>query len=468
MTSTSERDHAEQVYVWTWLPGHTEPVVAGLARVRGGRMEFGYGRSYLARPDAISLYGPEVPLQEGWIEPVGLLTMPGCLRDGSPDAWGRRVIESRMGVDENSLSEIGYMLESGSNRLGANDFQARPTQYESRRDTASLDELHEAARRLQEGRPLSTAAEEALVHGTTIGGARPKVLVDDGDGGQWIAKLSASSDSVFSVVNAEATALELARRAGIDVPESRVTRSLGRDVLLVRRFDRPSDGGRRHVVSGLTMAREDEVSARYVSYPGIFDVLREHGSQPEKVGRDLFDRIVFNMAISNTDDHARNHAAFWDGEHLRLAPAYDLAPGNRSGDTETQAMAFDRDGTRESTFAAAVRAAPVYGLAVPEARERVTRIVDSIHDNWDEAADISRLTRADKDRLWARQILNPATSYGYGSTSHATGASLQKHDTDLAGPDPTRPSRQPRGRTRGTNSTSSKTAGRGEGPGLTS
>lgn len=419
MTSTFDREYAEQVYVWTWLPGHREPVVAGLARVRGNRMEFGYGRSYLARPEAISLYGPELPLQEGWTEPLGLLRMPNSLRDGSPDAWGRRVIESRIGADENSLPEIGYMLESGSNRLGAIDFQVSPTLYESRRDSASLDELHEAARRLQEGRPLTTVAEEALVHGTTIGGARPKVLVDDGDGTQWIAKLSASSDSVFSVVNAEATALELARRSGINVPESKVTRSLGRDALLVRRFDRTSDGGRRHVVSGLTMAQEDEMHARYVTYPGILDVLREHGSKPETVGSELFDRIVFNMAISNTDDHARNHAAFWDGEHLSLTPAYDLAPGNRSGDTASHVMAFDRDGTRESRFAAAVRAAPVYGLTAQQARERIDRIVESIHDNWDEAVDVSRLAQADKDRLWRRQILNPATSYGYSSSSRS-------------------------------------------------
>lgn len=412
MTSTS--DHPDRVYVWTWLPGETHPIVAGLAEVRGGRMRFAYGRSYLARPEAISLYGPELPLREGWSEPLGALTMPGSLRDGAPDAWGRRVIEARLGVDENSLAEIGYFLESGSNRLGAIDFQVSPDSYVPRRDSATLDELHDAARRLQAGESLSTVAAEALIHGTTIGGARPKVLVEDADGTQWIAKLSASSDSVFSVVNAEATAMELARRAGIVTAQSRVTTSLGRDVLLVRRFDRSRAGTRRHVVSGLTMAGEDELGARYVTYPAIFDVLREYGEDPAGAGRELFDRIVFNMAISNFDDHARNHAAFWDGRHLSLTPAYDLAPGNRSGATANQAMAFDRDGTRESTFAAAVGAAHVYGLDRQAARERVDRIVESIRENWDVAADLGRLTRADRERLWGRQVLNPATARGQG------------------------------------------------------
>lgn len=411
MTSTSE--HPDRVYVWTWLPGDTQPVVAGLADLRGGRMTFAYGRSYLARPEAISLYGPELPLREGRTEPLGALTMPGCLRDGAPDAWGRRVIEARLGVDENSLTEIGYFLESGSNRLGAIDFQVSPDSYVPRRDSATLDELHDAARRLQAGEPLSAAAAEALIHGTSIGGARPKVLVEDADGAQWIAKLSASPDSVFSVVNAEATALELARRAGIVTPQSRVTTSLGRDVLLVRRFDRTRRGERRHVVSGLTMAGEDELGARYVTYPAIFDVLREYGDDPAGAGRELFDRIVFNMAISNFDDHARNHAAFWDGQHLSLTPAYDLAPSNRSGATAAQAMAIDRDGTRESTFAAAVSAAHVYGLDRREARDRVDRIVESIRENWKDAAGLGRVTSADQERLWGRQILNPATRHGY-------------------------------------------------------
>lgn len=412
MPSTSELS-ADGVFVWTWLPGHREPVVAGRVEMRGGRMRFGYGASYLVREDAISLYGPELPLRPGWIEPRGALTMPGCLRDGTPDAWGRRVIEARVGADENSLSEIAYMLASGSNRLGALDFQADPERHLPRHDATSLDELHDAARRLQEGERLSTAAEEALVHGTSIGGARPKVLVSEPDGSQWIAKLSASSDAVFSVVNAEATALELARRAGIEVPESKVTRSLGRDVLLVRRFDRTVDGRRRHVVSGLTMAEEDEAGARYVTYPTILDVLREYGSNPERVGAELFDRVVLNMAISNSDDHARNHAAFWDGEHLTLTPAYDLAPGPRSGEISTQAMAFDRAGTRESTFTAALRAAPVYGLTQQQGRDRIEAIVDSVRAHWDDATEAGRLREADRQRLWGRQFLNPGTLRGF-------------------------------------------------------
>lgn len=263
--------------------------------------------------------------------------------------------------------------------------------------------------------PLTESLQAALVRGTSIGGARPKVLVTDGEAHQWIAKLSASSDAVFSVVNAEAAAMELARGAGIEVPETQVVRSLGREVLLVRRFDRAPDGTRRHVVSGLTMAQEHELGARYVGYPDLLDVLREYGSRPETVGSELFDRIVFNMAISNTDDHARNHAAFWDGRQLSLTPAFDLVPGPRSGETAAQAMAIDRQGTRLSSFAAALSAAHVYGLSERQARERIDRIVESVRAHWSEAAEVGRLTVADRTHLWNRQFLNPGIFHGYSA-----------------------------------------------------
>lgn len=403
---------SDRAFVWTWLPGQVEPVVAGALSYRGSGLRFVYGESYLARDDKISLYGPELPLGPGWIEPDGYLDLAGCLRDGAPDAWGRRVIEARLGVEENSLSELAYMLESGSNRFGANDFQLSSTSYEPREDGASLDELHDAARRLQAGEPLSDAAEEALVHGTTIGGARPKVLVTDGDDIQWIAKLSATSDQVFSVVNAEAASLILARHAGIEVPESRVMTSLGRDVLLVRRFDRTPQGHRRHVVSGLTMSGEGELGARYVTYPAILDVLRQHAANPHGIGRDLFRRIAFNIACGNSDDHARNHAAFWDGSGLTLTPAYDLAPGGRTGGTSQQAMAFDHAGTmRDSNFAALISASSTYDLRANEAQDIVDEVVGAIRDNWSDAADEARLTARDREHLYERQFLNPACFY---------------------------------------------------------
>jgi serine/threonine-protein kinase HipA len=342
------------------------------------------------------------------------MPVASVLRDAGPDSWGQRVILERVhgshGADPGDLDQITYFLESGSNRVGGLDFQASPDSYVLRGTTATLDELHEASDALQEGRPLNDELSAALVRGTSIGGARPKALIDT-NGTGYIAKFSSTSDS-YPVVNAEAAAFDLARRVGIDAPQSFLTQSLGKDVLLIERFDRGPGRTRRIVVSGLTMLELDEMQARYATYPDLLDTLRRDGSDPH-VGRKLFERIVFNIAVGNNDDHARNHAAFWDGQALTLTPAYDLCPQVRSGETSAQAMAFGRDGRRDSSFAACLDACAVYGLTRIEARDIIDYQITVIERDWAEVADSVRMTRAQRNSLWHRQILNPFAGYGY-------------------------------------------------------
>jgi len=154
--------HADEAYVWVWLPGKTAPVVAGrIARQPDGRLLFNYGRSYLARDDAISIYQPELPLQPGEMRPRANMQMPSCIRDSSPDAWGRRVIINRtMGLkgrdaDSIDLDEITYLMESGSDRIGALDFQLSATEYNAReRYNATLDELIRSAERVERVSPF--------------------------------------------------------------------------------------------------------------------------------------------------------------------------------------------------------------------------------------------------------------------------------------------------------------------------
>jgi len=417
-TSEAPRD----AFVWVWLPGYADPVPAGRVHFQshGRRYAFGYGRSYLERNDAISLYEPELPLRPGWQAPPPNMPIASALRDAGPDSWGQRVILERLhgavgrGADTTDLDQITYFLESGSNRIGGLDFQTSPEVYVPRGASASLDELHAAADTLDQGRELTEGLGAALLGGTSIGGARPKALIEV-DGTSHIAKFSSTSDP-YPVVNAEALALELARRAGIDTTASFLTKSLGRDVLVIERFDRPASGGRRIMVSALTMLGLDEMEGRYATYPDLLDVLRRTGTDAA-IGRRLFERIVFNVAVGNNDDHARNHAAFWDGKALDLTPAYDLCPQIRSGETSSQALAFDRKGTRDSSFAALVAAAPVYGLTTADARQIIDAQTAVIEQNFDEAADMAKLTRAQRKLLWHRQILNPHASYGYTAAS---------------------------------------------------
>lgn len=414
MTMTSDRlsKPPEDAYVWIWLPGESEPVPAGRIREIGGQHQFIYGRSYLARSDAISLYGPELPLTRGWQPPPEGLDMAGCLWDASPDSWGQRVINVRLSggrhgaaADQIEATKLTYLLESGSDRIGALDFQVSPDSYDPRVEHASLDELHAAAQAVENG-DLSAVLTDALINGTAVGGARPKVLVYD-DATSWIAKLSVSSDP-YPVVQAEAVAMELARRVGLEVPRTEVTTSLGRDVLLVERFDRPGGGRRRMMISALTMLGfGDFLGARYSSYLDLLDVLRKRERDGDTAGRRLFERIVFNIAVGNIDDHARNHAAFWDGHQLELTPAYDICPQIRSGTDARQAMDITRDGRRDSRFAVCIDAAGEYGLTREQARDIVDHQVTTIQSCWDDAADQVRLSADDRAFLWGRQILNP-------------------------------------------------------------
>jgi serine/threonine-protein kinase HipA len=402
--------------VWAWLPGAAEPVVAGRIDADGPVHTFTYGRSYLERPDAISLYLPELPLRRGTQRPVADLDIAGCLADAGPDSWGQRVILARhlghLGdrSDTGELSRLTYLLESGSDRIGALDFQTSATRYEPRTGQgASLEDLQNAADAIQAGQALPPSLADALVRGTSIGGARPKVLLADGDR-RLIAKFSSTTDP-YPVVKAEAVAMDLARRVGLKVPWTDVGTVAGRDVLLVERFDRPAGGARRLMVSALTMLELSELTARYASYADLADLVRARFTEPGATLRELFTRIVFNIAVGNIDDHARNHAAFWNGSELTLTPAYDLCPQVRSGDESAQAMAIDRDGARAARFAVCHKAAPVYLLSAAEASSITEHVVTTIREQWHEAADAARLTDLERARLWGRQILNPSVFY---------------------------------------------------------
>lgn len=401
-----------EAFVWVWLPGAEDPVVAGRLDVIGDLVAFTYGRSYLDREDGIALYLPELPLRRGRIAPtVG--TIAGCIADAGPDAWGQRVIlNHRIGrdaEDTGELSQLTYLLESGSDRIGALDFQESATEYVPRsRGEAQLSELAslaESAQKVEEGVPLSPALDEALLHGSSIGGARPKALLRDG-GRRLIAKFSSTTDT-FPIVKAEFVAMELARRAGIRTAAVELTEALGKDVLLVERFDRPTEGGRRAQLSALTILSLDEWGGRYASYEALADQVRERFTEPRKTLRELFTRLTFNVLAGNTDDHARNHAAFWDGAELTLTPAYDICPLPRTGGEASQAMAIGRDGYRLSKVAACVARASTYLLTEDEAGEIVDNQIDTIEREWASVCELAQLSEVDRRRLWHGAVLNP-------------------------------------------------------------
>lgn len=410
---TSEARH-DEAYVWLWLAGEVDPVVAGrLSRQPDGRLAFNYGQSYLARKDAVPIYDPELPLKSGILPLHDRMLLPSCIRDGSPDAWGRRVIINRVlglkGHEVNAdLDELTYLLESGSDRIGALDFQLSPTNYVARqRQTATLEELMHSAERVEKGVPLSPDLDQALQHGTSLGGARPKALIDDGDT-KFIAKFSASND-LYNVVKAEFVAMRLAKLVGLDAARVELTTGLGKDVLLIERFDRVQSAKgwtRRALVSALTMLELDETEARYASYEDLAELIRHRFTEPKATLEEMFGRIVFNILSGNTDDHARNHAAFWNGKSLTLTPAYDICPQGRTGGEASQAMLIVGD-KRMSQLTVCLEAASNFLLSQDRARKIIADQIAAIRTHWDTVCDEANLSQVDRAFLWGRQFLNP-------------------------------------------------------------
>lgn len=404
-----------EAYVWIWLPKEVNPVVAGKLTQEGKTLVFNYGQSYLDRPNKISIYEPELPLNSGELPLRGNLTMPACIRDGSPDAWGRRVIINKKygvigsAIDQYQLDELTFLLESGSDRIGALDFQLSPTEYQPRlAPNADLEELIESAERVEKGIPLTQALDQALFHGSPIGGARPKALIEDSEGNKkYIAKFSSTTD-LYSVIKAEYIAMKLAKLAGLDVANVRLEKSSKKDVLLIERFDRvPSKKGwlRKNMVSALTIFELDEMEARYASYEILAETIRYKFYDASKTLYELYKRLVVNILVGNNDDHARNHAAFWDGKMLKLTPAYDICPQPRTGGVSSQAMSI-YNGISASQLRECISAAPQFKLSKQKAISIIEEIANVFIDNWQSLCEESQLSTVDKNLFSSNQFFN--------------------------------------------------------------
>lgn len=320
-----------------------------------------YGLNYLKRPDAIDIdpislaLGDRESIRGQRLRPVNRLPFFGGIRDAAPDAWGRRVIEAKLRVPANSLPESQYLLHAGSERVGALDVRTGldtgPGPGVSSWHT--LAHLMEAAERIEEGAPVPAHLEAIFMDGTALGGARPKASVRDSHGVLWLAKFASRQDRL-DIPGIESASLRLAAEAGLTVPPVRTEVIGGRKVMLIRRFDRywsanqplPSfdddptllrlDPGAQRVerrlafTSGLTWLGCDETESRTKSYGDLAGAIRHHGhsTRVRADNTELFKRMVFNILVSNDDDHLRNHGFLLDPRlgGWRLSPLYDVMP----------------------------------------------------------------------------------------------------------------------------------------------
>ena len=389
---TSERE----CYVYIVLPGATEFVTAGRFRVSpasGGEAvgEFVYGRRYLERNDAVELDPVELRLRRGPYETARMQGFFGAIRDSMPDFWGRRIIEKNAGHAQ--LEEFDYLMRGPDDRAGALGFGLNvepPAPQRTFNRTLDLERLQVAADAVINDQPdiAGSAAgqvEALLLLGTSMGGARPKAVVEY-DQDLWLAKFTRRDDR-WNHPRVEHGLLKLAAACRLTVADSKITTIAGRDVLLVRRFDRDrTEGGyRRHrLASAFTLLQIDEGSAARTdwSYILLADEIRRASAEPAADLRELYARMCFNAAVSNLDDHPRNHAIIAKERDWRLSPAYDLTPapviGKERRDLAMTCGKFGRYASRQNLLSHHAR----FLLSKDEAAALLDGIVETVRSQW--------------------------------------------------------------------------------------
>ena len=345
---------------------------------------FEYDAEWLASPARFALE-PALMLGGGPQHTPQGRSLFGAFGDSAPDRWGRKLIQReerrRAQVEQrapHSLGEVDFLLGVGDvARQGALRFKETPDgPFLASGEGANipplirLGELLNAAMRVAANEEDDGDLRLILAPGSSLGGARAKASVLDRQGQLSIAKFP-QTDDAYPVMQWEAVALDLARRAGIEVPTWRLEQVAERTALLLRRFDRDGDT-RIPFLSAMSMlgAADNEDH----SYLEIVDALRQFGSQPERDCAQLWRRIVFNILISNTDDHLRNHGFLFDGAGgWRLSPAYDMNPTPLDVKARILSLAID-EADDTASLDVALGMARQCGLNLPAANEIIAEV----------------------------------------------------------------------------------------------
>jgi len=396
---------SSECFVYIQLPGSLDVVTCGRyvrEEVRGEAIgRFVYGRSYREREDAVEVDPYDLPLSTREFVTARLRGVFGAFRDAAPDAWGRYVIQRYAGAAD--LDELDYLLLAPEDRAGALSFGRSKTPPAPTHDfnrIVHLRELREAARILEEDPTGDVLPQlgQLIEPRTSIGGARPKNVVED-DEGLWIAKFPARGDR-WNNAPVEAAMLSLAGVCGIRVPETRIERILDESILLVKRFDREKvDAGyhRHRMVSALTVLDADDTGTDRSnwSYVLLADELRRWSSRPDRDRVELFRRMAFNALVSNLDDHPRNHALVAAGLDWRLAPAYDITPSPVRSASRDLALVCGREGRRARRSNLLSEAAR-FGLARDEAAAIIDQVRGIVASRWEQ--EVTRHGGTDRDR----------------------------------------------------------------------
>lgn len=391
----------DQLFLWL-VTQPTRPVFIGelhLVRTTRG-VSLRYAPEWLQHGFPLS---EDLPLIDDELLPTESGIAIGAVDDARPDRWGERVI--RFLDKPPRLSVLEYLYFAGDDRFGALGVSTSADEYRPRRlgPLPALDDtdtIHDLIRKVQDNEPVPEAQKRLISPGVTLGGARPKALIDIA-GEQWVIKFADGEPADTPLV--EHASMLLAQKANIRVAPTRAVRLTDGHAVAIKRFDR-EHGRRLHCLSACVALR---AAGERFGYPELAQLLRRRGviedDQNERDMHELFRRMVFNILIDNTDDHEKNHALIaTDAQQYRLSPAYDVLPSG-------QALGFQqmRVGEEEadSTLANALSMAAMFSLKKDAAIKQVREVVAVVND-WQKQYAECGVTRGDIE-LYAEQIDRP-------------------------------------------------------------
>jgi serine/threonine-protein kinase HipA len=399
--NSARYEPSNQLHLWMMTRPQQPVLVAELNLVRSSQgVSLRYVDSWLQRGFPLS---EDLPLIDEEFQPAEKGAAAGAVDDARPDRWGERVIRF---IDKPPrLSPLEYLYFAGDDRFGALGVSTSPDEYLPRRlgplpTLKDADELHELIRKVQNNEPVPPEQRRLISPGATMGGARPKALIDIA-GDQWVIKFSDGDPADTPLI--EHAAMTLAQKAGIRTAQTMPVRLTHGHAVAIRRFDR-SGGIRRHSLSACVALR---AAGERFGYAELAQLLRRRGVSDGNAYitqmREIFRRMVFNILIDNTDDHEKNHALLMtDAQQYELSPAFDVLPSG-------QALGFQQmrvgDQEADSTVANALSLSQMYAMPTNEAVKEAQAVARFV-DGWKQHFAACGVTRADID-LYAEQIDRP-------------------------------------------------------------
>lgn len=390
------------------------PVPAGrlvlVDEPRNAYASFTYGRRYLERPDRAPVDPVQLPLPAPGPD-VEFRTQEDFavfngVRDAAPDGWGQYLMYKAMG--DRLPTEADLILASGDHRVGALAFGPTPDapqrltpwgEGDAPGEQFSLEVLADAVERAQSVDQLDPDLRALLTAGSSLGGARPKAATEI-EGQAWIAKFPSRTDT-YPECRIELATMRLADECGLDVPELDFRSVMGRDIYLIRRFDRLRDRDvlyRTPFASGLTLLGAHQADIGLHGYADLAEALRRYGANPRRDLRELWRRMLFNILVTNDDDHLRNHGFLLTEAGWRLSPLYDVVPKPQIGRNRTLVLKVGPDG-RAATVANALAGAARFHLTAEEAEADAASMIEIVRRRWDRLYAEAGVSEADRGRF---------------------------------------------------------------------